>query len=311
MNTVFTIDFILFSLSTVIMILNLIKSLPLYNLIIISLNNNEKKSLFYYKLHVTMIALFIIGHLFMSIKSLYDLHSNVTSISVIFLLGSIFVFIGINIKKILLTTINKTYLQTIKALANAIDTRDHYTKSHSEHVANLSLLIYNNLPNYLYNNSKKDFIFYAGLLHDIGKLGVPKDILNKPGALTDEEMKIIKMHPLNSKNIVDSIDGLKPISKWILYHHERVDGNGYFKIKDGDIPLESKIICVADVYSALVTKRPYNSPKLYEDALKLMKKMCNKHLDDFIFDIFRNIPKDEVENCLPEKFLQENLIHRL
>lgn len=192
--------------------------------------------------------------------------------------------------------INETYLQTIRALISAIEVRDKYTMGHSEHVANLAVLISKKLS----KNCDEDMLEYAGLLHDIGKIGIPEDILNKPGKLSDSEFDIIKVHPKVGTDIIKNISGLDEISEWILYHHERIDGKGYYNISKEKIPLESRIIAVADTFSALVTNRPYRQGMKYEKAIEIMKECIGSQLDEEISKVFLNIPIEELDRCLPK-----------
>lgn len=197
-------------------------------------------------------------------------------------------------------------MQSVKALINAIEARDIYTRGHSEHVAKLCSCICDNLPSKYKKNIDKDMLNYAGYLHDIGKIGIPEDILNKKGSLNEEEWKVIKRHPLVGKNIVNSIEQFSSISEWIYYHHERIDGKGYYNIKNENIPLEAKIISIADCFSALVTDRAYRKGKSYDEAISIMKSISGMQLDSSILEIFFKIDKETIEKCRPN-LLKKNL----
>ena len=132
---------------------------------------------------------FFLGYLSVAFGILFEhIAFSLIFVGFIFFFGAIFVFIGLMIQSKMLTLINETFLQTIKALTSAIEVRDKYTMGHSEHVANLSVLISKKLS----PKCDADMIQYAGLLHDIGKIGVPEEILNKPSKLSDSEYDIIK-----------------------------------------------------------------------------------------------------------------------
>ena len=140
------------------------------------------------------------------------------------------------------------------ALARAVDAKDSYTRSHSHTVAQLSALIAAELG---FTGDRLAKVRLAGLLHDVGKIGVPDAILNKPAALTDDEYEIMKQHAVLGFEIVESA-GLPEQGRWVRHHHERVDGRGYPDgLRGEEIPLESRIILVADSFEAMTSDRPY------------------------------------------------------
>ncbi|WP_187694872.1 HD-GYP domain-containing protein [Fervidicola ferrireducens] len=160
----------------------------------------------------------------------------------------------------------KVYLETIQALASAIEAKDPYTRGHSEQVAKLAVAIAEELK---MDNDLISNVHYAALLHDIGKIGIPEPILNKPCKLSEEEFEKIKVHPELGANIVKKVDFLLQASFFIRYHHERLSGSGYPEgLKGEEIPLGAQIIAVADVFDALTTDRPYRKAMTVEEALK-------------------------------------------
>lgn len=148
-------------------------------------------------------------------------------------------------------------VEVMEALARTIDAKDKYTKGHSTRVAKYSRMIAQKM------GLSADFcenIYYMGLLHDIGKIGVPNEIINKPTKLTDSEYDIIKTHPEIGYNILSEIHSRPDLAQGAHWHHERYDGRGYPDKKAGeDIPLESRIIAVADSYDAMTSNRSYRS----------------------------------------------------
>ncbi len=145
--------------------------------------------------------------------------------------------------------------QTIMALSNAVEAKDLYTKGHSQRVANYSKEIARRMG---YSEEQLDDIYYIGLLHDIGKLGVGDAVINKTGRLTDEEFAEIKRHPEIGYDILKIITEIPDISIGARYHHERVNGGGYPEGLRGDeIPEIAKIIAVADAYDAMTSNRSY------------------------------------------------------
>jgi putative nucleotidyltransferase with HDIG domain len=159
----------------------------------------------------------------------------------------------------------KQHLATIAALSRSIEAKDGSTGEHTERVAELSVELARRLG---YSGADLDAIQIGGLLHDIGKIGVPEAILNKPGPLTDEEWEVMKRHPLVSEHILSGI-GLSPIVLQIARSsHERFDGRGY---PDGlvgeEIPLPARIVLVADAFDAITSDRPYRRGRSVVDAL--------------------------------------------
>ena len=168
--------------------------------------------------------------------------------------------------------IQRLFEQTATALVNAIDAKDKYTHGHSSRVAEYSRKLAEMLGK---DEQECNEVYYAGLLHDVGKIGVPENIINKDGRLTDEEFEKIKQHPDMGAQILQSIDEYPFLSLGARYHHERYDGKGYpQKLKGTDIPEFARIISVADSYDAMTSKRSYRDPipqqKVREEFVKGM-----------------------------------------
>lgn len=181
----------------------------------------------------------------------------------------------------------------IKLLISIIEMKDPYTKGHAERVMKYSKKIGEKLFSKGYKIDLFD-LEIAAYLHDIGKIVIPESILNKPGKLTQEEYSIVKRHSLDGYNILSNIEYFDNIKEIILYHHENVDGSGYpLGIKGDKIPLESKIISVADVFDALTTDRPYRNAFSEEKALEIMKEEVGKKFDPEVFEAFLNVLKEE------------------
>lgn len=294
-------SFMLVIMGAIIMGINIIKYFKTYNNFKLIPNTKSKFLNIGCKVHLSLMVFFLLGYVLVAGEIIFNqIEIRLTFVGLIFFFGAIFVFIGILIQSKMFHLINETYLQTIRALTSAIEVRDKYTMGHSEHVANLAVLISQRLS----KNYDEDMLEYAGLLHDIGKIGVPEDILNKPGKLSDSEYDVIKIHPQKGADIIKNISGLNEISEWILYHHERIDGRGYYKVSEENIPLESRIIAVADTFSALVTNRPYRQGMKYERAVEIMKECAGSQLDTEILKVFLNIPAEELDRCLPNSLLK-------
>lgn len=180
-------------------------------------------------------------------------------------------------QKIFLDKETKMYDDIVTALVSAIEVKDKYTEGHAQRVREYSCAIANELG--LSKAQIKD-ISTAALLHDIGKIGVSTEILNKPGKLTEDEYNIIKLHPIHTKTILEKISGFESIANFAFSHHENYDGTGYPKgLRGNEIPLESQIIQVADAYDAMTSERAYRKALSTYDALEIMKKEMGKQFN--------------------------------
>jgi len=161
--------------------------------------------------------------------------------------------------------LKKAIEETINAFISAVEIRDPYTAGHQLRVAKLSLEIAGEMN---LNKMQLDTIRIAAILHDIGKIYIPNEILNKPSALTETEYNMIKNHPVAGYDILKTIDFQMPIAKIIYQHHERMNGSGYPQgLIGNEIMLEARIVNVADVVDAMISQRPYRSSQSIEDAL--------------------------------------------
>jgi putative nucleotidyltransferase with HDIG domain len=190
----------------------------------------------------------------------------------------------------------ETFVGTFIAFAKAIDSKDPYTRRHSEEVTVLSYLIGRQI-----GLGKEDLrvLFYASILHDIGKIGIPDAILQKPSSLTKEEYDLIKTHPVVGAEIAGSIEFLENAAKVLKYHHERYDGKGYpDKLSKEEIPFLSRIISVADSFSAITSERTYRPKRNYEEAVKILIEEKGKQFDPAVVDAFLSIDKELVKREL-------------
>jgi diguanylate cyclase (GGDEF)-like protein/putative nucleotidyltransferase with HDIG domain len=169
------------------------------------------------------------------------------------------------------------HLKTIAtALATAVDARDSLTRSHSETVAELCKLIAAELG---LDPARRRMLRLAGLLHDVGKIGIADVVLQKSGPLTPEEFEVMRTHVSLGHSIVCATD-MPELAEWILHHHERIDGTGYPDGLDGDeIPLESRVILVADAFEALTSDRPYRGGRSDDEALAEIERHAGTQFD--------------------------------
>jgi putative nucleotidyltransferase with HDIG domain len=180
--------------------------------------------------------------------------------------------------------IHQLFLDTIKALGTAVDQRDPYTSDHSNKVTRYAVLIARQmeLPDEVIDNIRN-----AGLLHDIGKIGISDQILLKPGKLTPQEFEIIKTHPARAVKILNSIKQLKGIISIIAHHHEHYDGSGYSdQLKGEQIPLGARILAVADAYDAMTSDRVYRRAMPKQKALMELKQLAGKQFDPQVVHAF-------------------------
>lgn len=190
--------------------------------------------------------------------------------------------------------VNEKHLELTIALANALDSRDSYTRHHSEKVAKYSVEIAKkmNLP-----EDQLNIIQVGGLLHDIGKIGIPEHILLKPETLTKEEYQLIKKHPAIGFEMIKHVENYKDrgVLDIVLYHHERYDGKGYpCSLKENQIPLVARIVAVADAYDAIISRRVYKNELSSEYALNEIKKNKGTQFDPEVVDAFLTLfPEEE------------------
>lgn len=179
------------------------------------------------------------------------------------------------------------YLGAINALTEAINAKDHYTAGHVDRVGEYALSIAQAMD---LDDEFIEVIKQAALLHDVGKIGIPEAVLNKPGKLTDEEYALMKSHSAMSAQIVSPI-GLSPrIIAAIKQHHERIDGHGYpGGLQGEDISLEARILCVADTYDAMITDRPYRKGLSKDIAMAELKKHSGTQFDAAVVEAFLKV----------------------
>jgi diguanylate cyclase (GGDEF)-like protein/putative nucleotidyltransferase with HDIG domain len=175
-------------------------------------------------------------------------------------------------------------ITSIKTLISVINAKDKYTYGHVERVVIYSRLLADKLE--LNEKDKKDLI-YGAYMHDIGKINIPKEILNKNMPLTKEEWEIMKQHSINGVEIVKSVESLKEIIPLILHHHERYDGKGYpDNLKGNEIPYLVRMLTVVDCFDAMTSSRPYNKRKTYKEALEELKRCSGTQFDKGIVNAF-------------------------
>lgn len=172
----------------------------------------------------------------------------------------------------------------IMALAAAVDAKDSYTYRHSEAVSKFAASLAEKIE---LSPEEVDEIKMAGLVHDVGKIGIPEGLLHKPTRLSPKEWEIIKEHPRLGCNILKHVPSLKPLNPAVLHHHERYDGAGYPDgLKGLEIPLGARVLCLADSYHAIISDRPYRPALSYQAALAELKDGAGTQFDPELLDAF-------------------------
>ena len=185
------------------------------------------------------------------------------------------------------------FIHVVECLADAIDAKDNYTNGHSGRVAAYSKEI---ARRYGYDEKQQEKIFVMGLLHDVGKIGVPDEVINKPGRLTDEEFACIKKHPAIGYKILSNIKEMPELSAGARFHHERYDGNGYPEgISGFDIPEVARIIAVADAYDAMTSNRSYRGVLPQEKVRDEIEKGKGTQFDPQFADIMLEMIDEDQE----------------
>lgn len=183
--------------------------------------------------------------------------------------------------------VDRTIMESIIALANAIKAKDLYTADHVQLTVRIALEIAKALN---LEEQEIELIKYAAWLHDLGKVGIPENILYKPGPLDNKEYRLVQKHPVIGADILRPMHGISCVVPLVLAHHERYDGKGYpYGIKQEEIPLGARIISIADIFQALTSNRPYRKAYSIETALKIMEEDCVGYFDPKIFKTFKNI----------------------
>ncbi|KAB2343357.1 HD-GYP domain-containing protein [Actinomadura rudentiformis] len=178
----------------------------------------------------------------------------------------------------------QAHAATLAALCQAVETKDYYTRGHSERVSRGSVMIAQEIG---MRSDRVEAIRYAGMLHDVGKLGVPTKVLQKSGSLTEEEFAAIQLHPMRGLEIVREIGFLDEALAGIMHHHEKVNGRGYPMGLAGDeIPEFARIIGVADAFDSMTSTRSYRAARTIEEAVVELRKCAGDHFDPVMVDAF-------------------------
>jgi len=184
----------------------------------------------------------------------------------------------------------KLYASTIEALATEIEVRNPYTRGHSERVSKYAVIVGKKLG---LPQKELLLIHYAGILHDLGKIGIEDAIVNKNTFLTDEEYAFMKEHPVKSTHVVEPIEFLRVIAPVIRHHHERFDGFGYPDgLKGEEIPFYARILAVVDSFDAMTSDRPYRAAKSFKESVEEIERCSESQYDPVVVGAFLEIAKN-------------------
>jgi len=191
----------------------------------------------------------------------------------------------------LMDNLSNLFYQTIRTLVATIEAKDKYTRGHSERVTSYAVQIAQEME---LEQETIDLIHLGGLLHDIGKVGIPESVLNKPGRLTKEEFEIIKTHPVIGADIVRNIQGTERVLELVLHHHEKFEGGGYPDGLSGDqITLPTRILTVADCYDAMTSSRSYRKNFVKEEIIAEFERCSPSQFDPDITKVFLELIREE------------------
>jgi putative nucleotidyltransferase with HDIG domain len=194
------------------------------------------------------------------------------------------------------------FISMVKSLVSALEAKDIYTRHHSTRVTEISLRIAREMG---FGDRDLADLELAGLFHDIGKIAIPEQILNKPGTLTPEEMTLIREHPAHGEGILKPVIELAQITKIVRHHHERYDGTGYpDRLKGLEIPLGARIMTVADTYDAITSRRPYRGEESHHFALKEIIRCSGLQFDPEVVQHFMEVAKEISRLPKPETVRQ-------
>jgi HD-GYP domain-containing protein (c-di-GMP phosphodiesterase class II) len=202
--------------------------------------------------------------------------------------------------------LKELFIGCLKALTNSIDAKDQYTRGHSERVAFISRWIAEQLARVRPVSEKLiHHVYLAGLLHDIGKIGIGESVLRKNGRLTEEEFAIIQSHPRIGASILSGIHQMEEIVPGVLGHHERMDGKGYPQgLKGDEIPLVARIVSLADAFDAMTSRRVYRNAMNIQKALDIIEDGMGTQFDEEIARVFLDSDIQKLWTVIQDGFIE-------
>ena len=202
-----------------------------------------------------------------------------------------------------LEEIENSYRMTLKALVQALETRDFETAGHSERVVTFSLRLAHELG---FSRDAMRDLELGALLHDVGKIGVPDSVLHKPTDLSEIEWAKMRLHPLHGQDILRDIPFLRGAARIVAQHHEKWDGSGYPKgLRGESIDLGARIFAVIDAFDAMISERVFRDSRTYTEALSELEKHAGTQFDPMVVEAFRSVPSEDWEILLERSLLEK------
>jgi len=282
-------------LGAILMVVNIVRYLKFIKTTRDVISSGSRRDRIWTYLALVLLLFFLLGYLFIAFFSQPDF-----IMSMVLFWGSVFVAIVLTLIFNLLDTAKTRSIDIAEVLIGVIDARDPNLKGHSRQVQEVTMMLFDAMPNAMKKDINAVSLQYAALMHDVGKLGIPEAILNKPAKLTPEEWVIMKKHPKLGVELLKSLNSFDEIFDWILYHHERIDGKGYYGLSEEEIPFPAKIISVADTYSAITMRRSYKEARSHETAIEIIKDVAGTQLDAQVVEVLLSLPQEDLIETIPE-----------
>jgi diguanylate cyclase (GGDEF)-like protein len=209
--------------------------------------------------------------------------------------------------------VRASYLSMVRVLADAVEAKDRTLRGHANEVSEYVAHVAERIG---LEPSSREKLLFASLLHDIGKLGISERILLKPGPLTQEERAIVQLHPRIGARLIEQVPALREIAPAVLYHHERWDGEGYpGRLGGNDIPVEARVLAVADAFSAMTSDRPYRAKMALDEACDELRRCAGSQFDAsivrlFVEEIRRQPPEKKAPDALTAALSDSELVTR-
>jgi HD-GYP domain-containing protein (c-di-GMP phosphodiesterase class II) len=220
----------------------------------------------------------------------------------VFFVGSISIGAMVQAQMTMAKSLREKSMEVMRGFVNSIEMKDAYTRGHSWHVYHIVQMMVKSLPEGRRKLLNVPKLLDAALLHDIGKMGVPDEVLNKQGPLNEAEWEAVRTHPVYAQRMLRDTC-FSEIGEWVLYHHERIDGRGYLNLPGDKIPMEARIIAVADTYSAMMADREYRPKRTHAEAVEVMRQVAGIQLDGELVACLCAVPEDGLNT--PEQFLAD------
>ena len=260
--------------------------------------NDEQCTLFTHAIMEKWLVIIVVSNDELLERVHSQLAVNILISIIMFLLITFFYYFGYRIEQYNNQKVESLNMEVVSALAEAIDAKDTYTNGHSSRVAKYSRMISAKLG---YPETEQNEVYMMGLLHDVGKIGVPDEVINKPGRLTDEEFEMIKAHPVIGSKILERIKENPRLAIGARWHHERYDGKGYPDgISGENIPVEARIIAVADAYDAMTSRRSYRGIMPQEAVRSEIEKGIGTQFDPEFAKVMLCLIDDDTDYIMHE-----------